>query len=353
MVLPAAAVGASGHHHRRSTKCLYPAAICCVVIAYGLAVIAYSTFLLACQPSQPLTPNAVEGGGAPTRIAAAGSEVDSKGETAAKNQTAASLLRLPSQSSSQPPSFLGLSPERCDSAMRGMEFDLIYSRGVWSKGKSLRMPADFYSDARWPPRDELRASSSGPGSDRGAATVSSLAILKETILKFGVKSMIDVSCGDANWIFDSYLTDALPVYIGLDISFGVVQVNRMRFGHHSNKHFHVWDATECPLPKFFNGMSDSGGAALQSVDLVHVRDVIQHMTLDMGMRYMCNVLRSGARVLVTTTFDTGVNRDVREGGFYEANLRMEPFSFPEAEKCVPTHPQHEKDSTCEIGRAHV
>jgi len=231
-------------------------------------------------------------------------------------------------------------PDHCGSPLRGLEFDKIYTYGKWSKGKSLRRPDEFYSDADWPPNDIQKISASGPGSDRGYATVTSLKIVKETIAKFKVRSMIDIPCGDVNWIFDSFETDTLPLYVGLDISFGVIGANQQRFGHHRNKHFLFWDATACALPKFRIGEGEE-----QSVDLVHVRDVIQHMTLDQGVRYFCNVFKSGAKVLITTTFEDGVNRNIREGGFYESNLMAEPFSFPRWD-CVATHPTHEKDLTC-------
>lgn len=104
-----------------------------------------------------------------------------------------------------------------------------------------------------------------------------------------------------------------------------------------------WDATDCTLPKFQNNEREG---AEQSVDLVHVRDVIQHMTLDQGVRYYCNVFKSGAKVLITTTFtEPKVNEGAKEGGFYENNILLEPFSFPQGD-CIATHPKHEKDLTC-------
>ena len=70
-----------------------------------------------------------------------------------------------------------------------------------------KQPFDWYSDAQWPKKDSLRVSASGKGSELGYATVTSLKVIKDTVVKYHVKSMIDVPCGDVNWIFDSYLTD--------------------------------------------------------------------------------------------------------------------------------------------------
>ena len=112
-------------------------------------------------------------------------------------------------------------------------------------------------------------------------------------MKFNIKSMIDVPCGDVNWIHDSFETDTLPLYVGLDITIVVpsLKINNQRFGHHNNKEFYIWDATECALPKFHNGTSGEE----QSFDLVHIRDGIQHMHLDQGVKYFCNVFKSGAK----------------------------------------------------------
>ena len=60
--------------------------------------------------------------------------------------------------------------------------------------------------------------------------------------------------------------------------------------------------TECVLPKYQNVTASEE----QSFDLVHVRDVIQHLTLDQGVKYFCHVFKSGAKVLITTTYVTRV-----------------------------------------------
>lgn len=230
-------------------------------------------------------------------------------------------------------------PNRCESSSRG-NFDNIYKHGVW--GASLRMPSDFYSDAAWPTKNIRQKSASGLGSDLGYSTETSLRIIKETIARFNVKSMIDVPCGDVNWIFDSFETDTLPMYVGLDIVNDVIKVNEQRFAHHNNKQFHFWDAVNCVLPKFGNETS----GIKQSFDLVHVRDVIQHIPPELGVKFFCNVFGAGPRVLITTSYEqTGGRTNITEGDWYPNDLLHEPFSFPKAD-CTPTHPNVEKDVTC-------
>ena len=235
---------------------------------------------------------------------------------------------------------LVLVPDKCNSTSRG-HFDKIYAQDLW--GGHLRSASDFYSDAAWPPNEIRKVSASGKGSDLGINTQTSLKIVKDAINRYNVKSMIDIPCGDANWIFDSLITDTLPLYLGLDVTSAVIQVNKERFAHHKNKLFSFWDATTCSLPKFQNGTNGE----LTPFDLVHVRDVIQHMRLEQGVSFFCNVFHSGARVLVATTYpDNTKNVQITEGSWYKNNLFLDPFNFPNVTSCSPTHPEEEPDYTC-------
>jgi hypothetical protein len=168
---------------------------------------------------------------------------------------------------------------------------------------------------------------------------------------YNIKTMIDVPCGDANWIFDSRETDSLDLYIGLDIVKPVVEANTARLAHHSNKVFRHWDGVNCPLPKIGSirqgGDGGHGSIMERAVDLVHARDVLQHLTLDQGIRFLCNVFQSGARVFVTTTFPGGgtKNKAIREGGYFQNDLTVEPYNMPSI-TCTQTHPMIEIDQTC-------
>lgn len=247
----------------------------------------------------------------------------------------------PSSSSTKPK----IVPDKCDSPSRG-HFDKIYTQGGW--GKRLRPNSDFYTNAEWPPSSTRQVSASGVGSNLGYNTQHSLEIIKDAIKKFSAKSMIDIPCGDVNWILDSLETDTLPLYVGLDIASAVINASRQRFAHHVNKQFFFWDATSCVLPRFRNGTtSGGGGEALQPFDLVHVRDVIQHMHLRQGVQFICNVFLSGAKVLIATMYPKEkANYEIQEGSFYHNNFLLEPFSFPQVEECTPTHPKLEADVTC-------
>ena len=231
-------------------------------------------------------------------------------------------------------------PNNCDSPSRS-SFDDKYRVGDWSD-QPMKSPEDFYGDSQWPPKAIRQRSASGKGSWLGYTTQTSLQILKDTIRTYNIMSMVDIPCGDVNWIFDSFETDALPFYVGLDVASKVIAVNQKRFAHHTNKEFYFWDANHCTIPHLLNGTTGKE----EPFDLVHVRDVIQHLSLEKGVTYFCNVFRSGAKFLLTTTYPGGRHKDVQDADFYHNDLSQEPFSFPNAQSCTPTHPNEEHDHTC-------
>ncbi|KAL7454939.1 hypothetical protein ACHAWC_006543, partial [Mediolabrus comicus] len=112
---------------------------------------------------------------------------------------------------------------------RNKIFDEIYVKGGW--GQSILKPSDFYGEAQWPPKAVRQKSASGQGSELGHMTQTSLKVIKDTIAKYKVTSMCDIPCGDANWVLDSFETDSLPYYVGLDIVRPVIEVNKQRFAH--------------------------------------------------------------------------------------------------------------------------
>lgn len=236
-------------------------------------------------------------------------------------------------------------PETCadmenDTQKMKTAFNKVYDETKWG-GKKLK-PEDFYNNAKWPPAE--RKSGSGGGSDLGNSTETSLRILNDVIQKHNITSMIDVPCGDTNWIFDSIWTDHhLSLYLGLDVASHPVQQNALRFSHHLNKEFRQWDATTCSLPKF----KFSAAEEPRPFELIHVRDVLQHLPLQFAINFVCHIFTSGARVLVTTTFPNGRNQRTKPGGFYYNDLFKSPYDFPETSGvCETTHPTLETDLTC-------
>ena len=108
-------------------------------------------------------------------------------------------------------------------------------------------------------------------------------------------------CGDANWQFETRAVDAIGAYAGLDIVPSVVAFNVQRFTHHSNKHFASLDFAACELPRL-RWVANASSSAVQPFELVHSRDVFQHMRTSSALRAIHHVVGSGARLLIATTF---------------------------------------------------
>lgn len=251
-------------------------------------------------------------------------------------------------------------PDACPIQMNTSLFDLTYQKGFWDI--PVQEPADFYLNGGLPQvrRKHSRKSSSGAGSALGIRTETSLSFLREVIANYSIHTMIDLACGDANWIFDSWETDSIALYLGLDVAAPVVALNQRRFRHNSNKIFRHWNGYECgALPQHFlntEGMVTTssfpiGDSESHSFDLIHARDVIQHVKKDNGIRMLCNIFESKAAMFITTSYlNETENREFAstEGrNFQPYNFDLPPFDFGEAESCRMTHPdKHELDYTC-------
>jgi hypothetical protein len=237
---------------------------------------------------------------------------------------------------------ISLFPSTCDN-INTNAFEKIYAKGLW--GGKRKEPSDYYENGQYPPNK--RYSSSGSGSNLGFAVNSSLEILRRAIQTYNISSMIDLPCGDVNWIFDSWETDSLEVYIGLDIVRPIIHLNQQRFRHHSNKIFLIWDGSACNLPKYSLHVDMNDEPVYLPVDMVHCRDILQHMSLSDSIKFLCHVMTSGARILIITTFPSGANKNISNGGYYRNNLDLPPFSLPRDEtNCIITHPTLEPDKTC-------
>jgi SAM-dependent methyltransferase len=141
---------------------------------------------------------------------------------------------------------------------------------------------------------------SGPGSHVEPTRRVGGAIV-DLVRLLGVRSVIDVGCGEANWQPD------LPGYVGVDVSPLAIDAARRR---HPDRAFRV-------------GTIDDVGA----FDMAIVRDVVQHLSIDHGIRLLGGVR---ATWLLASTYVDGVNVDVADGDAYRPNLEAPPFGLDPA-----------------------
>lgn len=167
--------------------------------------------------------------------------------------------------------------------------------------------AEIWSGNKWGGTDSV----SGRGSD-----LEQTRVVRETLpmvfAQYGVKSMLDVPCGDFHWMRHVDLTGV--AYTGGDIVEALVERNAAQYGA-GNVSFRKLNLLEDELPK---------------VDLVFCRDCLVHLSFEHVFEALRRICASGSTYLLTTTFvDRKKNVDIATGNWRTLNLRVAPFEFPE------------------------
>lgn len=177
--------------------------------------------------------------------------------------------------------------------------------------------ADIHRKNSWGGSESI----SGPGSDRDQ-TREIVRALPQTLSKYEVGSMLDLPCGDFNWMRQVDLSGV--TYLGADILDDLIVDNTRRF-ESETIHFQRLDLLKDDLP---------------SVDLILCRDCLIHLSYDDIYRALRNICQSESRFLLTTTFPARArNHDIATGQGRNINLEIAPFNLPRPlelieEKCT-------------------
>jgi SAM-dependent methyltransferase len=160
-------------------------------------------------------------------------------------------------------------------------------------------------------------SRSGDGSSL-AATAGVRAGLPALFRQLGVRRLLDVPCGDFNWMAHLDLAAAgVRVYVGGDLVPEIVAANRARHSAPDREFVQV-DLTAGPLP-FVGG---------EPADAIFCRDCLVHLSFANIGRVVRVLRASGVRYLITTTFlEHAANIDVLDGDWRPLNLERDPFRF--------------------------
>jgi len=166
-------------------------------------------------------------------------------------------------------------------------FTFIYRRGMWGAAENH----------------------SGTGSTH-RATTRLRAALPALLQAWGIRSMLDIPCGDFGWM--QHVDLGLERYIGADIVGVLVEQNERRFGSEQHRFLHL-DVITGALPK---------------VDLIFCRDCLVHLTHADGLRAVEQMKRSGSTYLMATTFtNLERNEDAVIGYWRPLNLERPPYHF--------------------------
>lgn len=165
----------------------------------------------------------------------------------------------------------------------------------------------YYRKNSWNGKESV----SGPGSDfeQTKFLIPELSILLKDLK---VKTMLDVPCGDFNWMKRVDL-DKIN-YHGGDIVDELIEKNNRKYAN-KNVKFSVIDIVNDDLPK---------------VDLIMVRDCLVHLPTGDVLKALKNIKNSGSKYLLTTNFlwqHGDSNKEILVGGWRRINLEKEPYNF--------------------------
>jgi hypothetical protein len=198
------------------------------------------------------------------------------------------------------------------------------------KGKAAdEVFTEIYKQNRWGSEESV----SGPGSvDEQTRAV--LEKMPQLLSELGIKSMLDIPCGDFNWLKNADLGSI--DYTGADIVDEIVARNRESF-ERDNVSFQRLNLLSDQLPK---------------VDLILCRDCLVHFSFADISTALENIRRSGATYLLTTSFPKRTkNRDIVTGQWRPLNLEVEPFRLPNPvaiidEECTEDGGRYADKSLC-------
>lgn len=165
---------------------------------------------------------------------------------------------------------------------------------------------DIYKSNFWNSAESF----SGTGSDDTQTEAIRFAIPK-LIEKYSIKSMLDVPCGDFNWMRKVDLTNTQ--YIGGDIVDEMIQRNNVQY-ENRNITFKILNLLEDILPE---------------VDLLFCRDCLVHFSYEDINKALVNIRKSNCKYILTTSFiKRRINFNIKTGDWRPINLLIRPFNFP-------------------------
>ena len=160
-------------------------------------------------------------------------------------------------------------------------------------------------------------SASGPGSSM-SVTGSARKLILDTIENKNIERVLDLGCGDWNWMKTIRNEFSDVYYEGWDCNTEIIEELNSKHGNENTK-FYVKDI-----------ITESYG----NFDLIICRDVLFHLTMTNALKVLSNIDDAGIPNLITSSFlDITENIDIRQynhikgWGFYKINLNIEPFNM--------------------------
>jgi hypothetical protein len=173
---------------------------------------------------------------------------------------------------------------------------------------------------------------SGSGSEL-KATELARGFIEGLVKELGIRSMLDVPCGDFNWMRQVELGECQ--YTGGDIVRPLVEENQAKHGRPGRSFVHM-DITRDAIPRS---------------DLILCRDCFIHLPYADISTALRGFVASGSMYLLTTTFPTTTtNVDVTGFGFRPLNLCAAPIGLATPMRILNERPEVAKEHV-EFGKS--
>jgi hypothetical protein len=148
------------------------------------------------------------------------------------------------------------------------------------------------------------------------SNISTTKIIREKLpllwMQYGIKTFLDIPCGDYNWMKEVYKNNV--IYIGGDIVNELIDENNKKYGGGGEVSFKVLDITKDILP---------------TVDMIFCKDCLQHLSYENVFKAMKNFKKSNSKYLLVTSYPLTIsNWDIFDGDSRPLNLRKKPFNLP-------------------------
>jgi len=151
---------------------------------------------------------------------------------------------------------------------------------------------------------EEQESGSGIGSS-AAVTTGLVERINAALRHVAAESLVDVGCGDWNWMKRSKLDVA---YTGIDVVPEVIEENQ--WYARAGVSFAVCEAIEGPIPP---------------ADAALCREVLFHLSFADARAVVKNIMAAARYLVATTDLDIWCNSDNQKGDFRRLNLLRRPF----------------------------
>ena len=185
---------------------------------------------------------------------------------------------------------------------------------------------EYYYKNSW----GCKESFSGPGSTKSSTTFVR-KVIEEILIKYNIKSLSDIPCGDFNWMKSVDFHTAS--YTGYDIVSDIINSNNKDFSNEIIKFFELNIILNVP----------------RKCDLIFCRDGLVHFSNKDVVKTLQNFKKSNSKYLLTTTFPfEKKNKWIKTGMWRSINLTKPPFNFPKPIELYPESNSRTKDKSAKF-----